>query len=231
MSVQYMDKSGMTYFVGKVITLLNQKQNIEAGKGLSTNDLTNALKNAYDDCVTNAYKRIAYNSSTRVISFYKHSTAQSTDTPDFTVTLPADIDVSGKMDKVTSPTNGNVLITNASGQAVDGGTALSSLATTSYVDGKVASMYKIKGSIAFANLPTSGMTAGDVYNITDAFITTNVFIGGAGKSYPAGTNVVYINTSGAVGWDCLSGSIDLSGYVLHTDLVAITNSEIDDMFD
>ena len=43
------------------------------------------------------------------------------------------------------------------------------------VDTAVAGVYKIKGSIAFAKLPTQGMVAGDVYNITDDFTTTESF--------------------------------------------------------
>ena len=48
-----------------------------------------------------------------------------------------------------------------------------------------------RGSIAFANIPgtlTRAM-AGYVYNISDAFTTDARFIEGAGKSYPAGTDV------------------------------------------
>ena len=48
-----------------------------------------------------------------------------------------------------------------------------------------------RGSITFANIPgtlTRAM-AGYVYNISDAFTTDARFVEGAGKSYPAGTDV------------------------------------------
>lgn len=55
-----------------------------------------------------------------------------------------------------------------------------------------------KGSITFANIPTSGMVTGDLYNITDDFITDNRFTEGAGIECPAGTDIVW----GANGkWD------------------------------
>lgn len=92
-----------------------------------------------------------------------------------------------------------------------------------------ASAYTPKGSVAFANLPAlDASREGFVYNITDAFTTTSDFVEGAGASYPAGTNVVIINTTGSTyKYDCLSGIVDLSAYQLSADLIAITNSEID----
>lgn len=79
---------------------------------------------------------------------------------------------------------------------------------------QVASAYKAAGSVAFASLPTLAATEeGKVYNVTDAFSTTDDFIEGAGKSYPAGTNVVCIDTGDETfKWDVLAGMVDLSAY-------------------
>ena len=57
--------------------------------------------------------------------------------------------------------------------------------------------YIAKGSKAFANLPAvrSADMVGFVYNVTDNFTTTADFIEGAGKKYPAGTNVVIVDAS------------------------------------
>lgn len=92
-----------------------------------------------------------------------------------------------------------------------------------------AGAYIAKGAVAFENLPTlDASREGFVYNITNAFTTTSDFVEGAGASYPAGTNVVIINTTGnTYKYDCLSGIVDLSAYQLSADLIAITNSEID----
>ena len=61
------------------------------------------------------------------------------------------------------------------------------------VDNKVSSVYKYKGSVAtYGDLPTSGLTIGDVYNVEDT-----------------GDNYAWNGTV----WDKLAGTIDLSGYV------------------
>ena len=91
------------------------------------------------------------------------------------------------------------------------------------VNAAVAGVYKVKGSVAFATLPTENVEEGDVYNVTDEFTTTDAFVEGAGKSYPAGTNVVYT----AAGWDCMAGTYDFSEFVMKSDIVDITQEEID----
>lgn len=55
-----------------------------------------------------------------------------------------------------------------------------------------------KGSVAFDSLPTPAATnVGWMYNVTDAFTTTASFVEGAGKKFPAGTNVYVCNPSGS----------------------------------
>lgn len=68
----------------------------------------------------------------------------------------------------------------------------------------IVGMYKYKGSVAnSSNLPTSGQTKGDVYNIVNA------------SSYgPAGTNVAWDGSA----WDALGGLFKIE---------SITNAEID----
>lgn len=79
---------------------------------------------------------------------------------------------------------------------------------------QIASAYKAAGSVEFASLPALSATEeGKVYNVTDALSTTEDFIEGAGKSYPAGTNVVCIDTGDETfKWDVLAGMVDLSAY-------------------
>lgn len=68
----------------------------------------------------------------------------------------------------------------------------------------LTAVYKYKGSVAAAsNLPTTGQTKGDVYNIE------------AASSYgPAGTNVAWDGSK----WDALGGLLEIE---------ALTNAEID----
>jgi len=110
-------------------------------------------------------------------------------------------DITGKADKAT--TLSGYGITNAYTKTeVD--TAISN---------SITSVYKIKGSVAtYSNLPSTNLAVGDVYNVVAAY-----------GNYPAGTNWVYTDN----GWDALGGTVDLSGYVLESELVEITNAEID----
>ena len=60
-----------------------------------------------------------------------------------------------------------------------------------------------KGSVAFANIPTSGMIVGDFYNITNDFTTDSRFDEGAGIKCAAGTNIVWDTNNK---WDILTPS-------------------------
>ena len=95
-------------------------------------------------------------------------------------------------------------------------------AISTAVGNAISGVYKVKGSIAFANLPTEGMEEGWIYNISEEFTTNTSFVEGAGKKYPAGTNVVYTEN----GWDCQAGTYDFSDFLMSSDLVDLTEEEI-----
>lgn len=60
------------------------------------------------------------------------------------------------------------------------------------------------GTIEFANLPdVTSEVEGNMYNISDEFVTTDQFKEGAGYTMPLGTNI-YVTSDGF--WDCLPGS-------------------------
>lgn len=103
-------------------------------------------------------------------------------------------------------------------------------AVKSAIDAAISSVYKPAGSVTFASLPTPAKAVeGNVYNVTDAFTTDSRFIEGAGKSYPAGTNVVIINTAGTTyKFDVLVGMVDLSNY---QTLITSTNKLNADLVD
>ena len=103
-------------------------------------------------------------------------------------------------------------------------------AVKSAIDAAISSVYKPAGSVAFASLPTPAKAVeGNVYNVTDAFTTDSRFIEGAGKEYPAGTNIVIINTDGTTyKFDVLVGMVDLSNY---QTLITSTNKLNADLVD
>lgn len=98
------------------------------------------------------------------------------------------------------------------------------------VDGKLSSVYKPAGNTTFANLPTpSASNLGNVYNMNEAFTTDDRFLASEPTQYPIGTNVVVVQVDSAYYFDVLAGFVDLSGYMEVSDMVAITNQEIDEI--
>jgi hypothetical protein len=132
-----------------------------------------------------------------------------------------------------APLNSPALTGTPTAPTATAGSDTTQIATTAYVknevDSKLSSTYKAKGSVAFASLPSLiAANEGNVYNVTDAFTTTNDFVEGSGKSYPAGTNVVIVNTTGTTyKYDVLSGFVDLSGYLTASDAASTYLSQSD----
>lgn len=76
-----------------------------------------------------------------------------------------------------------------------------------YVDNKISSVYKYKGSVAtYSDLPSTDLTIGDVYNVQSD-----------------GSNYAWTGTE----WDKLGGDIDLSNY--YTKSEVYNKTEIDGM--
>lgn len=86
---------------------------------------------------------------------------------------------------------------------------------------------RYKGSIVFANLPTSDMSVGDMYNIEDTFTADNRFRPeDRGKEFSPGTNVAWADNSM---WDVvgssIAGALLKDGSVVAEKLSIGTNSE------
>lgn len=80
--------------------------------------------------------------------------------------------------------------------------------------------YVIKGNSTFAALPAAGSITtamnGYVYNVTDAFTTDARFVEGAGKKYPANTNVVIVDLGTGTSHDM---KIDVIGSFIDVDAI------------
>lgn len=80
----------------------------------------------------------------------------------------------------------------------------SNFATETYVDNKVSSVYKVKGTVAnYSSLPSANNVIGDVWNLTDT-----------------GANYVWDGSA----WDKLGDTVDLSAYAKTEDLPTISTS-------
>lgn len=215
MPYNYLDQEGLEQLWAKIKGKFVEQV---AGKGLSTNDLTDELvqkiNNAGDSSFSGAYSDLTGKPQIEgheLASGNNTAASLGLATPNDISTATADMAtqtwVEGKGYATT--TNVNTLISQA-----------------------VSTVYTPKGSLTDIStliaLSSSGKV-GDVYNISSEFTTTNVFIEGIGKTYPAGTNIVLVEVEDEKKWDVLAGSVDLSAYVQATELVAITETEIDDI--
>lgn len=119
----------------------------------------------------------------------------------------------------------NTGVTAVVNSAVDG------LASEDYVDNKLTAVYRPCGSVTFANLPiVANAEPGDVYNLLEAFNSTEDFVEGAGHSFPVGTNVVVVEVDGVKKFDAMAGVFDLSNYIKVSDIAEISNEDIDSLF-
>ena len=73
------------------------------------------------------------------------------------------------------------------------------------------SAVKWRGSVAFANIPTSGMANGELYDISDSFTTDSRFVVGPGVSEPAGTDIIWNETASKWDIDTPSGVTSFNG--------------------
>lgn len=84
------------------------------------------------------------------------------------------------------------------------------------INSSLSSVMTYKGTVAnYSDLPSQDVAVGDTYNITNASSNNN-----------AGDNATWNGTT----WDILGSNIDLSSYLQRSELVAITNNEIDTMW-
>lgn len=101
-----------------------------------------------------------------------------------------------------------------------------------YIDGIYAKKEEITGLFHYkGGSPTipSPTKVGEVWNISAEFITTQNFVEGQGKTYPAGTNIVCIALQvdeTTIVWDVLPGFVDLTG----VEPQSITDNEINSLF-
>lgn len=122
---------------------------------------------------------------------------------------------SGKLIEATTSSLGVVQL--ASDTDVTAGTVgkVVDAAQLAAVKSDLSKVYKYKGSVAtHADLPTTDVLNGDVYNVEAAY-----------DDFPAGTNyAAIVDSKGAISWDALGGSIDTSDFALKSKDNAFTGT-------
>lgn len=204
---KFLDNNGLLYFWQKIVNAFVKK---DGNKVLSDNNYTTAEKNKLAGL--NNYT-LPKATTTTLGGIKAGAGVEVTEDGTLNATGGGTADavdwanVQNKPTKLSQFTNDSGFQTASDVQGAIN-TATERLATESYVNSKVSSVYKYKGSVANqAALPQSPET-GDVYNLEDT-----------------GMNVAWDGTK----WDNLGITIDLSGYVQESELVAITNGEIDEI--
>lgn len=253
MATKFISLENLGGFLAKLKTLFVAKElktgSTDTYKVLSDNNLTDELvtkiQNAGDSTFSGAYSDLTGKPSIggkEIASGDQTAASLGLATPS-DVTKAAGDARTGAVDDVKKlgyQTSANVetAITAKGYQTAENVDAKVNAAKTE-LQNSIGSAFRAKGSSAFADLPAlDDTTKGDVYNISEAFTTTDDFVDGAGKNLPAGTNIVAVavttgegnNATTTMKWDALTGMIDLSGYMLKTDLTPATNAEIDALF-
>lgn len=218
----YLDKTGLTNLWAKIKAKFVLKEyktgSSSEYKVLSDNNLTDDLKekilNAGDSSFDGQYTSLTGKPSIEgheLVSGNQTAASLGLATPSDISTATADMATQTWVTSQNYATTSNV---------------------NTLISQAVSTVYTPKGSLAdistLGTLSTSGKV-GDVYNISSGFTTTADFVEGAGKVYPAGTNIVLVTVEETKKWDVLAGSVDLSAYVKSSEMVAITETEIDEI--
>ena len=198
----FLDKTGTLYLVTKIKSWVNSGFVAkESGKGLSTNDFTTAYQNKLEGIETDANKTIVDSALSSVSENPVQNKAVQA-----ALDLKATIANPAFTGTPTAPTP-------------VAGTNTTQIATTAFVSAAIATAISQIDSIHFEKVQTLPVTgeANVIYLLPmSSPETDNAFE----EWYMIDGNWEFLGTT----------AVDLSGYVLETDLVPVTNAEIDAMF-
>ena len=246
--IKYLDYDGLVYYHSKVKTALGNKVDKVSGKSLSTNDFTNALKNKLDGIAAGAQVNViegvnvngaAVTPTNKIVNltvptkltdltndgnFVKDANYVHTDN-NFTTTLlnklngiSAGAEVNVQSDWSVTTTSSDAYIKNKPTKVSDF-TNDSNFQTQSQVQQAINDAIGQITGLSFEivqTLPATGV-AGTIYLVPNSGSSPNIY-----------DEYVWIASGDSGSFEKIGTTdVDLSGYVLYTDLVAITNSEID----
>lgn len=251
----YLDKSGLQYFWSKVKDWIAGKHFLSYdSQGLTTAEKTQVRSNigavGYEEQTLSSAQQLQARTNIGAGTYSKPS--DGIPKSDLAAAVQSSLDkADSALQSVSSATYNTagvvILSTDIEADAANNSKATTPSAVVHYVSTQIGSAFRYAGSVAFENLPStpSAADANSIYNITDSFTTTSAFIEGAGKTYPAGTNVIVATIESTYKYDVMSGFLDLSPYatsswvtanfapatitsqiVYDSDLIAITDSEI-----
>lgn len=246
--IKYLDYDGLVYYHSKVKTALNNKVDKVSGKGLSTNDFTNAYKTKLDGIATgaqvNVIEGITVNSTavpltnkianltiptkltdlTNDGNFVTDANYVHTDN-NFTTTLKNKLNGIATGAEVNVQSNWSQTTTTADDYIKNKPTKVSDFTNDSNFQTQAQVQQAINDAIGqitglsfeiVQTLPATG-TAGTIYLVPNSGSAPNIY-----------DEYVWVTSGGSGSFEKIGTTdVDLSGYVQYSNLVAITNSEID----
>lgn len=234
MAYNYASNEALQALITKVESLLDGKVDTVAGKGLSTNDLTNELKTQYDAAYTHSQAAHAPADAEKnvIIAVTFNGQAATIDPGTRTAAITAAIP-----SKVSELTNDSGFQTSAQVSTAIS-TALGNYYNKTETDSKIAQAVAAASHLKYQiveSLPDSNQDANTVYLVAKD---------GAGEGQDAYIEYMWINDN----WEIIGDtSVDLSNYytkaqtdqaittalaayVKGTDMVEITAEEVQAMF-
>lgn len=247
-TVKYLDDNGLTYYHSKIKTLLNGKVDTEAGKGLSANDFTNTLKSKLDGIAAGAQVNViegvnvngsAVTPTNKIVNLtiptkltdltndgnfvtdanYVHTDNNYTTTDKNKLAgIASGAEVNVQSDWAVTSNSSDAFIKNKPTKVSDF-TNDSNFQTQAQVQQAINDAIGQITGLSFEivqTLPATG-TAGTIYLVPNSGSAPNIY-----------DEYVWVTSGGSGSFEKIGTTdVDLSGYVQYSNLVAITNAEID----
>ena len=239
---EYIGRSWGAALIAKVKNSLGGKVDKVAGKGLSTNDLTTELKKGYDGAVTDvaALKKVGAEKNT-IVGIKVNGTAQTPDSNrQVDISVPTDADIAEKIEAYgyQTETQVNQIIAGKGHQTaaqvkatIEGYGYQTAAQVNAAITGKG---YQTSDQVQAAiNESLSGITGIDI-QVVESLPTTGkkgviylvAHAHGDTDNYDEYVWVASKNKYEKIG----NTDIDLSGYVQKTDLVELTDKDLETMW-
>ena len=239
---EYIGRSWGTALIAKVKEALGGKLDKVAGKGLSTNDLTTELKKGYDGAVTDVanLKRVGAEKNT-IVGIKVNGTAQTPDSNrNVDITVPTDSEIAEKIEGYgyQTETQVNQIIAGKGYQTaaqvkttVEGYGYQTAAQVNTAITGKG---YQTAAQVQAAiNESLSGITGIDI-QVVESLPTTGTkgviyLVAHAHGTKDNYDEYVWVASKSA--YEKIGNTdVDLSGYVLKTDLVELTDKDLATMW-
>lgn len=201
MAIEYLDKSGLTLLISKIKAALGGKVDVVNGKGLSTNDYTNAEKSKLNDIASGAQVNV-------IESVKVNGTALTPSNKSVDVTVPTYVSQLTNDSEFQTSTQVNSIVTGKGYQ------------TQSQVQSLINSAVGNITSIRYekvTSLPAKGSN-GVIYLVAHSHGTQDIYD-------------EYIWLSETKTYEKIGNTdIDLSAYVKKSELTAITTNDLNTMW-